>query len=280
MRYTAPAREAVDRSVFAELPLADWRQFLSWLDEASWPSLDALNAAWPATAQERFVAQTRELLADGMHYEQRIAERGMIATRLANWHDLFNALVWLRYPAIKRALNALQVAEIAMMGSKARSRPQYAATHFDEAGVIVVVRDGALQACWDEHDWHGLFWRHREAWCDGRIEVRVFGHALLEHALTLGKLLVGKALSFAATDAQDIDDALSACAEGIAERRLLRDPLQLRPLPLSGIPGWLPANAMETFHLTAECYQPKRPGRSYPAPEHLKHCPGRVDRAI
>src|SRR5689334_21142429 len=130
MRYTAPAREAVDRSVFAVPPLADWRQFLSWLDEPSWPSLDALNAAWPATAQERFVAQTRELLADGMHYEQRIAERGMIATRQANWHDLFNALIWLRYPAIKRALNASQVAEIAMMGSKARSRPQYAATHF------------------------------------------------------------------------------------------------------------------------------------------------------
>jgi len=30
---------------------------------------------------ERFAPQTRELLADNLHYEQRIAERGAIAAR-------------------------------------------------------------------------------------------------------------------------------------------------------------------------------------------------------
>ena len=269
MRYVAPARDAVEASVFAQPPLSLWQAYLPWLKDATWPSVQQLNAAWPETARERFAAQTRELLDDGLHYEQRIAERGLIATREANWHDLFNALMWLRYPAIKRALNAQQVAEIATMGAKQRSRPQYALTHFDEAGVIVLVRDPGLLACWDAHDWHELFWRQRDAWLDGRIQVTVFGHALLEHALTPGKLLVGKALAFIGTPGQTPGDAVTTCAQGIAAGRLLRDPLDLRPLPLSGIPGWHPDNANEAFHRAAECYQPRREGRHYPRPSNL-----------
>lgn len=266
MRYRAPARDVVEAAVFAQPPLSLWQAHEPWLKEAAWPSVEQLNSAWPEAAHERFAAQTRELLDDGLHYEQRIAEHGLIATREANWHDLFNALVWLRYPGIKRALNAQQVAEIAVMGAKQRSRPQCALTHFDEAGVIVVVRDHALLAQWDAHDWHGLFWRQRSAWLDGRIEAAVFGHALLEHALTPGKLLVGKALAFMAAPGQVLDDAVAVCAEGIATGRLLRDPLELRPLPLSGIPGWHPDNAGEVFHHEADCYQPKRAGRHYPNP--------------
>ena len=53
-----------------------------------------LNASRPADMRERFEAQTPTLLADGLHYEQRIAERRVIATREGNWHDLFNAMIW------------------------------------------------------------------------------------------------------------------------------------------------------------------------------------------
>lgn len=269
MRYRAPTRDAVEATVFAQPPLSFWQAYGPWLKDAAWPSVEQLNSAWPEAVRERFAAQTRELLDDGLHYEQRIAERGLIATREANWHDLFNALVWLRYPAIKRALNAQQVAEIAVMGAKQRSRPQCALTHFDEAGVIVIVREPALLTHWDAHDWHGLFWRERGAWHDGRIEAGVFGHALLEHALTPDKLLVGKALVFIAAQNQTFGNAVAACAEGIAVGQLLRDPLELRPLPLSGIPGWHPDNANEVFHRTADCYQPKREGRHYPKPPHV-----------
>jgi len=269
MRYRAPARDAVEAAVFAQPPLSLWPAYEPWLKSATWPSVDELNSAWPEATPERFAAQTRELLDDGLHYEQRIAERGLIATRQANWHDLFNALVWLRYPAIKRALNAQQVAEIAVMGTKERSRPQCALTHFDEAGVIVTVRDAALLALWDAHDWHGLFWRQRDAWHEGKIEAAVFGHALMEHALTPGKLLVGKALVFMAGPEPTMGDVLTVCAQGIATGQWMRDPLELRPLPLSGIPGWHPDNAQEAFHLTADCYQPKREGRHYPQPQRV-----------
>lgn len=287
MRYIAPPREAVDPVVFARMPLAAWNEFPDLLQAPEWPSIDALNARWPQAASTRFAAQTRALLADGLHYEQRIAQRGLVASREHNWHDLFNALAWLRFPDLKRALNARQVAEIARMGPKRRSRAQYALTHFDEAGVVVGLRDPALLALWDAHDWHGLFWREREAWRDGRIRIEVFGHALLEHALTPKRLLVGKALVVAmdGPTGSEIDpssrrrpgpgddsserspgEIVAACARAIGNGTLLHDPLELRPLPLSGIPGWHPDGETEDFHRTAPCYQPLRAGRSYPEP--------------
>jgi hypothetical protein len=264
MRYRAPAREAVDQAVFERPPLAAWSEYADLLRAEFWPELDALNARWPRGARERFVAQTPALLADGRHYEQRIAEEGAIATRERNWHDLFNALAWLRHTPLKRALNAQQVAELAHAGRMQRTRPQCAFTHFDEAGVIVLLRDPRLLLLWDAHDWYGLFWRHRQAWQDGSIELLVFGHALLEHALTPERLLVGKAVVVVGNES--IGAARAQVAACLAEGRLLRDPQELRPLPLSGIPGWHADNAREAFHRQTPCYQPLRPGRGYPLP--------------
>ncbi|MBD8900284.1 DUF3025 domain-containing protein [Rhodanobacter sp. DHG33] len=263
MRYVAPARDAVDPQVFQRMPLADWREYAGLIEGRDWPSVAALNACRPIGMRERFAAQTRELLADGLHYEQRIAEHGEIATRENNWHDLFNALVWLRHPALKRALNARQMAEIAHMGTRQRSRAQYALTHFDEAGVVVALRDPALLALWDAHDWHGLFWRERAAWLDGRIQVELFGHALLEHALTPGQLLVGKALVVAGPDVSTAMVA-DACAHATLTGEVLCDPLELRPLPLAGVPGWHPGNKQEAFCREAACFRPVRIGRCYP----------------
>mgnify|MGYP001152597866 CR=1 FL=1 len=264
MRYVAPARDAVDPLVFQRMPLTAWREYAGLIESRDWPTIDALNAARPADMRERFVTQTRELLTDGLHYEQRIAGRGDIATRERNWHDLFNALVWLRHPALKRALNARQVAGIARVGTKQRSRAQCALTHFDEAGVVVVLRDPSLLALWNVHDWHGLFWREREAWSDGRIHVEVFGHALLEHALTPAQLLVGKALVVAGPQVSPAE-ALGTCVQAIGNGHSLRDPLELRPLPLAGVPGWHPGNVREAFCREAACFRPVRAGRIYPA---------------
>jgi hypothetical protein len=266
MRYLAPARGAVDPAVFGRAPLASWHEYADLLEGSAWPSVDALCARLPAAADIRFAAQTRALLADGLHYEERIARRGEVATREHNWHDLFNALVWLRYPAIKRALNARQVAEIAVVGAKQRSRAQCALTHFDEAGVLVGLRDPALLARWDAHDWHGLFWRRRAAWTDGAVELAVFGHALLEHALTPGKLLVGKAMVFVLDEGQGAGELEAACARAIDGGQGLRDPQELRPLPLSGIPGWHEDGGHEAFYRSAGCFRPLREGRRYPSP--------------
>ncbi|HEY8010183.1 MAG TPA: DUF3025 domain-containing protein [Rudaea sp.] len=268
MRFIAPAREAVDPAVFARLPLSYWSEFAALLGAQEWPSVADLDALRDKVQNEtkdtlpHFVAQSPQLLGDGLHYEARIAERGIVATRERNWHDLLNALIWLRYPALKSALNARQVAEIALIGAKQRTRAQYALTHFDEGGAIVQLRDPALLELWDAHDWHGLFWRERAVWRDGSIAVHVFGHALLEHALNPNALFVGKALVVAMRD--PANDSLADIAAAIRAGDLLNDPQELRPLPLSGIPGWHADNEREAFYADTPCFRPLREGRRYP----------------
>lgn len=268
MRFIAPPRDAIDPAVFARPPLADWLDFAELLRAAHAPSIREIEALRDKIDKNtkdtlpHFVEQTPQLLADGMHYEMRIAAAGQVATRANNWHDLLNALIWLRYPSIKRALNRRQVEEIARVGPKQRSRAQYALTHFDEAGVIACVRDARLLELWDAHDWRALFLDQRSAWSDGRIEVYVFGHALLEHALQPDVLFVGKALVVAPPPAGH--SLFDAVADVIATRRILNDPQELRPLPLSALPGWHARGDDTEFYRDAPCFRPLRDGRVYP----------------
>jgi hypothetical protein len=281
VRFHAPPASEVDPACRARPPLAEWVQ--AWPElfpDAQWPSLDALEQARrvaqraDAIARPRFVAQDRALLDDGLHYEQRIAA-GVVATRAANWHDLLNALVWLRYPRIKRALNAAQLSGIAEVGPRDRTRRQCALTHFDEAGAIVLVADDDLLAQWDAHDWPGLMGVHADDWGE-RIAVRVFGHATLEHALADGQLLVAKAIALRA-GAEQVrafargEAAATACIDArvaalVAAGDELIDPQDLRPLPLSGVPGWHPLSGDAAFLRNAPCFRPLRSGRRYPAP--------------
>jgi hypothetical protein len=279
MRFVAPLRAAVDPVVFERPPLNHWPEFASLLRGPEWPDLAALNDFAQRAESDvppRFVAQSPALLADGLHYEQRIAVCGEIATRERNWHDLLNALIWLHFPQLKVALNSRQVEQIAIAGPKSRTRAQCALTLFDEAGVVVTLRDSALLALWDAHDWHGLFWRERSAWSDGRIDVTVFGHALLEHALKPRQLLVGKALvvNLAPSGHARSEVAIATLAQAIVSGVVLTDPQELRPLPLSGIPGWHADNTNEAFYLSAPCFCPLRAGRRYPPPLSLQRADG------
>lgn len=271
-RFIAPSRAEVDPRVFDHPVFAGVDAHRDWCLSPQWPAIDALNAALPvaeiALDDRRFVAQDRALLDDGLHYEVRIAERGGIATRAENWHDLFNAMIWCRYPAIKRALNARQLAHIGTMGPSQRNRAQYALTQFDEAGAIVRVRDAALLALWDRHDWSTLFFDQADAWRRGDIAiVAVIGHALLEMALVPELFPVGKCLVVAG-DADDAD-CVARVAAAIAAGRALDDPQELRPLPLAGIPGWHSAQDAD-FYASVGCFQPLRAGRIYPPPLRVR----------
>lgn len=284
-RYIAPTRDAVAPELFAHPIFDGFDVYRDWLRAANWPSVAALNAELATrglTHNRRslsFVAQTPTLLADGLHYENRIAEHGRIATRERNWHDLLNAIIWLRYPMLKAALNRRQMQEIACVGAKQRSRTQCALTHFDEGGVVVVLDDPALLAIWDAHDWQRLFWQKRAAWGKS-IYVIVFGHALLEHALNPSLLLLGKALAVVARAEvygglqavnlyHHADMVTAAIAHAIDVGELLRDPQELRPLPLSGIPGWHVENGNADFYRDAPCFRPLRGGRTYPVPTQV-----------
>lgn len=226
-----------------------------------WPDIETLNACMSLPGR-CFVAQDAALLEDGEHYEIRI-QQGRIATRLQNWHDLFNAMVWARYPAIKHAFNAQQCRHIAVTGPTVRNRAQQALTQFDETGVIVRVRDIALVDAWDTHDWSTLFQAHAARWRNGDIAVAgVIGHALMEQMLVPGRLLVGKCL---VVQGDDDSACIARVAEAIMAGEVLAAPAELRPLPLAGVPGWHPQQDAD-FYAQADYFRPLREGRVYPRP--------------
>jgi len=260
-RFVPPPRAAVDPQVFAHPVFAGLRDVHDLLASPEWPSIAALEARLTLPGKH-LVEQDAALLADGLHYEARIAQ-GRIATRADNWHDLFNALVWARYLQLKQVLNVQQCRHIASMPPGQRNRAQAALTQFDETGVIVRVRDEDVLAAWDVHDWPALFEPAR--WQSGDIAIAaIFGHALMEQALLPGRLLVGKCVVVHG----EVDDAcVDAVTAAIAEGRAVTDPLQLRPLPLAGIPGWHQGQDA-AFYADAAYFRPLRAGRQYPPPLH------------
>ena len=279
------ARHRVDASASAVprmpavAPLADAAPFVPIVGAEDFDRLNAELGALCGTPRLRLAAQTPALLADGLHYEERIARQGIIATRPGSSHDAFNAQMWLRHGALKRAMNARQVEDIARVGPRQRTRGQCALTHFDEAGAIVWLDGSDLVEAWDAHDWPTLFATHRDAW-GSRIAVTVIGHALFDYALEHAELPVAKALAVR-VDRTDLaaasrhaliaawPHAEQCIADAIASGRLLTDPQELRPLPLAGIPGWHAGAEAESFYATAPCFRPLRPGRRYPEPSIL-----------
>lgn len=259
-RFVAPPRAEVAATTFDHPVFAQIADFRDLLTSSGWPSVPTLDQRL-ALDGKRLVEQTDTLLADGLHYETRIA-LGAIATRADNWHDLFNALVWARFPALKRALNVQQCRHVEGQGGGQRNRAQAALTQFDESGVVVRVMDAALLQLWDAHDWQTLFVAQADAWRDGRIAVAaVFGHALMEQALLPERLLVGKCL---VVQGGDDAAAVTAVAQAVRDGRVLCDPLELRPLPLMGVPGWCARQDAE-FYADAGYFRRLREGRRYSA---------------
>lgn len=260
----APTRATLDSQRFEHPVFDSLAAFRDLLLAPAWPDIEQLQARLDPLRHRitglPLLLVPQDALDPGGNYEQRIFETGHIATRRGNWHDLFNALAWTCFPAIKSALNAGQVADMAVLGTRERSRRQAAFTQFDEAGAIAFIDDPDLLACWDRHDWHGLFIDQFKAWTDGRIRLAVFGHALFEHALNPDMLLVSRTIVVLG----DADE--EAIARAMLLPTGLNDPQQLRPLPLAGIPGWDCREQDAAFIRDLPCFRPLRPGRRYPPP--------------
>ena len=270
MRYLAPSRAELSPSIFEQPLFASLSAAqLALCEGLHWPDVAAMNAGWtpPINRHGRpFAFTAQHLLADGLHYECRIEALGQIATRAENWHDLFNAFIWQNWPAVKQALNAAQVEDIGAVGAKQRTRRQSAMTHFDEAGAVVRLHDDAMLAAWDEHDWPTFFTAWPAAEARGSIQVWPFGHSLYEHALNTDIALVAKAVVFDSPQAWTRAQVDALIADHIHAKHCLRDPQELRPIPLSGIPGWHPDWQSPDFFTQLGCFRPKRAGKVYSAP--------------
>jgi len=186
----------------------------------------------------RFVPPSE--LPDGQAYESFIARSDSVPTR-DTLHDLFNGLVWLTQPAIKRRLNALQAEAIARAGVGAtRGALRDALTLFDENGAWLQA-PAELAAALRTRNWSALFITHRSLWADARLVIT--GHALLEKLATAPrKPLTAHVL---------LDDPLSLSADQWAAKPFC-------PLPVLGLPGWWSGNDDPAFYDDETVFRPGR----------------------
>lgn len=238
------------------------------------PWLDRLPAAPDATAVDALAASLELCTAnglplrftppreDGLAYEERVWHRGEVETRQDNWHDFFNALIWMAFPRAKAALNARHVREMAATpGGRGRARD--AMTHFDECGLVVVSSDPSLLDLLRGFRWQELFWqRRRDVVRDMRF--LVFGHATCEQLLAPFRGLTAKAVLYA-VDAAWLDlpgvDQLAAVDARLAEELAAGRhavPRELQPVPLLGLPGMTPDNESPAYYDDTWQFRPGR----------------------
>jgi hypothetical protein len=261
-----PAAAVWDRWELLASPLfATLAPLIERLPEDHFPTLAELNRL---CAEREVVSGGGEPLEfvpqeakTGEPYEKRVYAYGKVLTRNRNWHDLFNALVWLAFPRTKTALNARHFESIAQSaGEGNRDKNQDALTLFDESGVVVLYADDEMANLLQGFHWHELFWEERES-VNERMKFVVFGHSLYEKALKpyigfTGKGLlikVDKAFFALETDAQlNVIDGLMADCLSTNGQISSRD---LSPVPLLGVPGWWKDNEDVIFYANARYFR-------------------------
>ena len=195
-------------------------------------SLTALLGRMAPTARSgsgrpiRFILPPAELPA----YEQHIHATGEVPTRADDWHDFFNALVWLSFPQTK----------------------------------TVVSTDPAIPALLAAHEWEEVFW-NRRAQLLASTRFLIFGHGSWDQLRQPFFGLCAKAIY------RHVDAAWLALPAAQRQRETdawlaarFTDPLHpfanaaLSPLPLLGIPGVTPDNAVPDYYRDTRQFRPKR----------------------
>jgi hypothetical protein len=234
---------------------------------------------FPTLAELNRLCEERELVSGGGEplefvpqeaktgepYEKRVYAYGKVLTRDRNWHDLFNALVWITFPRTKAAINRHHYREMqAREGGEARGPVRDALTLFDESGVIVASSDAALSELLTGFQWKELFWGRREEVVRG-MRFHLFGHALYEKALKPYRGVTGKSviLDISARELErPLPQQLAALDAQLsrlfADLRSLAAPEAYAPLPVLGVPGWTADNEDERYYDDTRQFRPGR----------------------
>ena len=265
-RHWAEARERLRLPIFA--PLAPT---IDALPAERWPThaelTDAAKDAQTARGKRvRFVKPRERSEREKSCYEEHINATGEVETRASNWHDLFNALVWIAFPRAKAAINAQHATILAEGGereARLRSPERDALTLFDEGGVIVASRSPELLRLIVDFEWKELFWRRR-AELERSTRFFAFGHALYEKALDPYIGIVAKTVFVPATDlffmskpesqVAVVDDLV---AGHFSRRARFQSPKAMAPMPVMGVPGWHPRTGEESFYDDPEHFRGK-----------------------
>lgn len=178
-------------------------------------------------------------------YEQRIFRSGRIPTRENNPHDFLNALVWLRFPKLKSALNIRHCKMLEHPDErKQRGKVRDQLTLLDESGVLVASPMQDMLNLLQEKRWVELFWQAREE-VAAHMTFIVVGHGLLEKCMQPFASMTGKCLLMETRET--LPEKLDSLAAGEIEHASM---LTLPPVPVLGIPGWDDNNNIRYYQNT------------------------------
>lgn len=240
---------------FAHPAFDPYRELLDALDGNTGP--DASNALAASLDVHhdgkalRFAAAGGPLSAAA--YETGIAASGIVPTRADDPHDFLNALVWLRFPRLKSAINLwhCRTLELKPGERKQRGALRDQLTLLDESGLLVVSSKPALLELLRGKRWVELFWTAR-ADVVQHMRFIVIGHGLLEKCMAPFPGMTAKCLFLPTQETRpDALDEVAAAAVRNAEI------LELPPLPVQGIPGW-DGNESEIYYRNTAIFRPLR----------------------
>ncbi len=248
---------------------------VSRLLRRGWPDPTSLNALLDALGNTvtnangeriRFVTQVGKPTCFEEEFEPRTYLRGEVMVRPDDWHDLFNALVWMTFPLTKAAINARHFALLQARVGGQRSPAGDALTLFDEDGVVVLSANERLLELLRRFRWRELFWDARQA-VSAQMRFMIFGHAMYDKArrpfvgMTAKSILLHVSGDMLELQGAALNDAVDQClAAYIREPHNLTRGRSLSPLPVLGIPGWWPRNETGDFYDDASYFRPGRGG--------------------
>jgi hypothetical protein len=191
-------------------------------------------------------------------YERHIFEHGQVLTRPGLWHDVFNACMWLTYPHIKAALNAVHLRQT---DTTRRTLASDTATVFDESGAILIGPDPRLATWLAQHDWQAAFVTHRHLWATHHL--LVVGHAVLEKLANPYPGMIAKVIyqPWPAVTEQLLRRPPKGLDVIVAQRWQKDEftrPADLFPVPVLGVPGADPANNDPAYYDNTEVFRPRR----------------------
>jgi len=223
-------------------------------DRLNWPSLDNLRQQFKENSHPVIpVPQGGKPTKIEDHYEPRIYLKHELQTRTENWHDFFNAMVWLTFPETKSVLNKLHYQSVIKRKSGTnRSQLENAITLFDECGIIIISDNEQLLAMIRQHQWKELFIDNRDSF-NKNIFCLVFGHAMYGKALTPYIGMTCQSLIINSTELlvnckdHKLDNIDSFVAQYWNNNQITSTD-DLNPFPLLGVPGLHKDNSEASFY--------------------------------